>query len=573
MLRTLLLVVSLLLSQYSQAAFKSGQTDPFGQSSNDFVTVDQAFAFNAVQSGNQLNIDWQIKSGYYLYKKNITINAKNVISGPLTLPEGLPHRDEFFGKVEIYRDSLFLSLSLNGINPGASISIQYQGCADKGFCYPPETRTITLTPTQVKTTGLSSPVSEQNQIAAQLSDNYWTLFFMFALGIGLAFTPCVLPMYPILTSIVLGQRKLTRKQTFSLSFTYVQGMALTYTILGLIVASAGLQFQAYLQNPYVLSTLSLLFILLALSMFGLFSLQLPPSLQTRLNEWSNGQKGGTFGGVFVMGAISGLVCSPCTTAPLSGALIYVSQTGNLYIGALALYLLALGMGVPLIAVALFGQQILPRSGMWMDKVKQLFGFVLLSAPLFLLERILPATVSSLLWTLLATSAITWLLWASFRNDSGLKTKIAGVILSAGIAFITITGVLLPSWHESHSLAFIRVTTVSQLEQQLKQAKNDGKPVMIDFYADWCVACKEFEKYTFSSENVQQALSGYTLIQADVTANNQNDQALLKHLHILGLPTLLFWDKQGNTSPSTRITGFMNADDFMIHLDRINNIQP
>ncbi len=577
MLRTFSFIVLLLCPLLSFAALESGSDDNlFNNQSNRFVTVDEAFRFTAVQSGNTLNVDWQIKQGYYLYRKSIKINGTNVSLSPLSLPKGLIHQDEFFGQVEIYRDSLFLNQQLNDIRPQSSVVIEYQGCADKGFCYPPEARTIVLTP--VKTANNPPVISEQNQIASKLSDNYWTLFLMFALGIGLAFTPCVLPMYPILTSLVLGQKQLTKSQTFSLSFIYVQGMALTYTILGLVVASAGVKFQAYLQHPYVLSTLSILFVLLAVSMFGAFSLQLPSSIQTRLNEWSNGQKGGTFWGVFLMGAISGLVCSPCTTAPLSGALIYVSQTGNLYVGATALYLLALGMGVPLILVALFGQQILPRSGMWMDKVKQLFGFVLLSAPLFLLERILPNIISSLLWAMLSVALIVWLLLFVYKKNISNKIKILGTLLSVGLLALTIQYALIPAWNQYQSpkeqaLPFVYITNVDELEQQLAKAKEEHKPVMMDFYADWCVACKEFEKYTFTNEKVQQALADYILIQADVTANNPNDQALLKRLNVLGLPTLIFWDDKGNTETTTRVTGFMAAEDFIAHLEQLKQKDP
>lgn len=577
MLRIISLIFVLLYSNLSCATLEPpGNDNLFGNQSNHFVTVDEAFRFTAVQSGNTLNIDWQIKSGYYLYKKSIKINGINVSLVPLSLPNGLIHQDEFFGQVETYRDSLVLTQQLNEIQQKSSMIIEYQGCADKGFCYPPEARTIALTP--IKTANSFPVISEQNQIAAKLSDNYWTLFLMFALGIGLAFTPCVLPMYPILTSIVLGQKQLTKNQAFSLSFIYVQGMALTYTILGLVVASAGVQFQAYLQHPYILSTLSILFVLLALSMFGIISLQLPSSLQTRLNNLSNNQKGGTFWGVFLMGAISGLVCSPCTTAPLSGALIYVAQTGNLYIGASALYLLALGMGVPLIAVALFGQQVLPRSGMWMDKVKQLFGFVLLAPPLFLLERILPDTLSSFLWAVLSVSLIAWLLLSAYRNSISTKIKALSSLLSIALFALTINYLVMPAWHQYQSpqesaLPFVYVTNVDELEQQLATAKVEHKPVMMDFYADWCVACKEFEKYTFTNEKVQQALADYVLIQADVTANNPNDQALLKRLNILGLPTLIFWDSKSKTATTTRVTGFMTAEDFIIHLEQLNQIAP
>ncbi|MDC0610061.1 protein-disulfide reductase DsbD [Vibrio sp.] len=573
MLRLLFLISLCVFSQIASAAFESNSVSPFNNQSNRFVKVDEAFDFNASQTQDTVHIDWQIKSGYYLYRKSIKINGKDVSLTPLSLPDGLPHEDEFFGHVQIYRDSLFIKQSLSNIGYNSSISITYQGCADAGFCYPPESRTITLSPTSDAATPQIN-LSQQDQIAGQLSSDNWTLLLLFILGIGLAFTPCVLPMYPILTSLVFGQKELTKSKALTLSFIYVQGMALTYTILGLIVASAGLQFQAYLQNPYILVTLSILFILLALSMFGAFSLQLPSSVQTKLNDWSNEQQGGTLWGVFVMGAISGLVCSPCTTAPLSGALLYVSQTGNLYTGALALYLLALGMGVPLIAVAVFGQHVLPRSGAWMDKVKHLFGFVLLTAPLFLLERIIPDYLSKAFWGLLAVCTILWLAKTllSLKPSIGIKLLVSAILVT-GLA-LSINSFWIGAWKTYQSphqqaLPFVHVSTLSELQNVLAEAKKQNRPVMMDFYADWCVACKEFEKYTFTDERVQRTLADYVLVQADVTANNADDQELLKTLGILGLPTIQFWDQRGETQSQTRVTGFMNADTYLNHLNQLN----
>jgi len=566
-------VFILLFSQNSSADFNSTEQHFFTNETPSFVTVDNAFRFNAVQSGSQLSLDWQIAQGYYLYRKSITINGKDVHLNHITLPKGLTHLDEFFGTVDIYREALYLNIVMQNIQPHSTITIEYQGCADKGFCYPPEKKTINLTTTPLNITPQhhSQPriVSEQNHIAAKLSEDHWTLLMMFFLGIGMAFTPCVLPMYPIVTSIVLGNATTrTKSKTALLSFIYVQGMAFTYTLLGLVVASAGVAFQAYLQNPYILTSLSLLFILLSLSMFGVFSLQLPSAIQTYLNRWSNRQKGGSLWGVFLMGIISGLVCSPCTTAPLSGALLFVSQTGDLYIGAIALYLLALGMGVPLIAVAVFGQQALPKSGLWMNKIKQFFGFVLLSAPLFLLERLLPDATSRFLWAILIITTFIWLLTTLQKMTiaSGFKAFYR-LIFTIGLLF-SLNAILAPVWHQNHqrsSLPFISVTNITELTHQLALAKQAQKPVMIDFYADWCVACKEFEKYTFSDKGVQQALAHYNVIQIDVTANNSDDQALLNQLNILGLPTLQFWDSHGNTRSETRITGFMNSSVFLNHL--------
>lgn len=344
----------LVLSSPAMALFGNSQNSSFASGSNDFVPVDQAFPFNYFQQDHRITLDWQVKEGYYLYQQRLSFSAENVVLGDIQMENGQPYRDEFFGDVNIYTNPLFVNIPMQDWQPGAKLIVQYQGCAKAGFCYPPETRVIDITsftngdmapstmPTQTaspldtSTANASTPqpLTEQDQLASGLADNWWTPLLFLALGVGLAFTPCVLPMYPILTSIVLGSGKLSQRRALGLSLVYVQGMALTYTLLGLVVASAGLQFQAAMQHPYVLIGLSILFVTLALSMFGVYTLQLPSSVQTWLNNLSNKQQGGSSAGVFAMGAISGLVCSPCTTAPLSGALLYVAQSGDLLTGAL-----------------------------------------------------------------------------------------------------------------------------------------------------------------------------------------------------------------------------------------------
>lgn len=585
-----------MISSPAMALFGNNQTSTFGSGSNDFVPVDQAFPFNFFQQDHRLTLDWQVKEGYYLYQQRLSFSAENVTLGDIQMEDGQPYRDEFFGDVNIYTNPLFVNIPMQDWQPGAKVIVQYQGCAKAGFCYPPETRVIDIasftngdmapattlaqTPRHLETsttnTSTPQPLTEQDQLASGLADNWWTPLLFLALGVGLAFTPCVLPMYPILTSIVLGSGKLSQRRALGLSLVYVQGMALTYTLLGLVVASAGLQFQAAMQHPYVLIGLSILFVTLALSMFGVYTLQLPSSVQTWLNNLSNKQQGGSSAGAFAMGAISGLVCSPCTTAPLSGALLYVAQSGDLLTGGVALYALAMGMGIPLILVAVFGNKLLPKAGGWMDRVKTLFGFVLLAAPIFLLERILPEMWSTALWSALGIAAFGWLYHVKNSLEfGGWKQSSVGIIAVLGL--FASAQPALNYWFADSSqqaqtseVSFIKIRNVEELQQQLALAKQAKKPVMLDFYADWCVACKEFEKYTFHDPAVAAQLKQFVLLQADVTRNQAQDIELLQAQQVLGLPTIDFWDAQGNPVSNARLTGFMQAAPFLEHIQRISN---
>ena len=584
------------LSHSAYALFGNNDQGLELDSANSFVPVDQAFPFNYYQQDGKVLIDWQVKEGYYLYQHSLDFTGQNLTIGPVEMENGQPYQDEFFGEVSIYTQPLFVQVPLQSYQDGSQLVVKYQGCAKAGFCYPPEIRVIDIEPftpsadvatntastsakTEVSTQPTSTPIAEERSaapvskeagLAEQLGDSWWTPLLFLALGVGLAFTPCVLPMYPILTGIVLGGGKLSQGRALMLSFIYVQGMALTYTLLGLVVASAGMQFQAAMQHPYVLIGLSVLFVALALSMFGVYNLQLPSSVQTWLNNQSNKQQGGNTLGVFAMGAISGLVCSPCTTAPLSGALLYVAQSGDLFTGGIALYALAMGMGIPLMLVAVFGNKLLPKAGSWMDKVKIVFGFILLAAPIFLLERILPELWATVLWSALGFVAFGWLYHS--KNSlpfGGWKQSAVGIIAMLGL-FASAQPALNywfaeKSVEQTAQIEFARINTVEELEIQLIEAKKLGKPVMLDFYADWCVACKEFEKYTFHQADVENKLSGFVLLQADVTKNLPQDIELLKQMQVLGLPTIEFWDGKGNHVPNARVTGFMNAETFLKHM--------
>ncbi|HFK6083035.1 TPA: protein-disulfide reductase DsbD [Enterobacter cloacae] len=556
--------LTLILLLCSTSVF-AGLFDAPGRS--NFIPADQAFVFDFQQNQHDLNLTWQVKEGYYLYRKQVSITPAQASVGALQLPAGEWHEDEFYGKSEIYRQHLSVPVTVQQADKGATLTVTYQGCADAGFCYPPETRIVPLSEVKASAANVAPLPAEVKREGEPASDLPFSALWALLIGIGIAFTPCVLPMYPLISGIVLGgKQRLSTARALLLAFIYVQGMALTYTALGLVVAAAGLQFQAALQHPYVLIGLSVVFILLALSMFGLFTLQLPSSLQTRLTLLSNRQQGGSAGGVFAMGAIAGLICSPCTTAPLSAILLYIAQSGNMWLGGGTLYLYALGMGLPLILVTVFGNRLLPKSGPWMETVKTAFGFVILALPVFLLERIVGDVWGMRLWAMLGVAFSSWAFIVSLGAKSAWMRLVQIVLLAAALVSVR----PLQDWafgtpvaqNQAH-LNFIQIKNVDDLNQALAQAR--GKPVMLDLYADWCVACKEFEKYTFSDPQVQGALNGTVLLQANVTANNAQDKALLKQLNVLGLPTILFFNQQGEEQPGQRVTGFMDAAAFSAHL--------
>lgn len=549
-----------------------------------FLQVDEAFQIESEQRGDQLLLTLHIADDYYLYRHSLRFKGNNLTFSEPTLPEGTEHEDDFFGKTRVYYQQVSIAVLLKEVGENATLRVRYQGCTD-GLCYPPTDKLIDVAPLVTATTASTteaaqnvSPVSQQDQLAAALGhQGFWlSIVAFFALGLGLAFTPCVFPMYPILTGIIAGAgHRLSTGRAFLLSFVYVQGMAVTYTLLGLVVASAGLKFQAALQHPYVLIGLSVMFVLLALSMFGLYTLQLPSSLQTRLSGLSNRQQGGSVVGVAIMGMISGLVCSPCTTAPLSGALIYVAQSGDLWLGGAALYALSLGMGLPLLLLGTSGGKLLPKAGAWMDVIKQLFGFALLAVPILLLSRLWSDQVTTLAWLGWGLLLCGYLYHHNQHQPHSVAKSVRGfVLLLAMISAVVVGKDLLQPAPPAAITAdtsqtvpqFIRIKTLDDLKVQLAAAR--GKPVLLDLYADWCVACKEFEHKTFSDPAVRERFGQMVLLQADVTANDDADIELLNNLNVLGLPTLIFFDREGKELAGQRVTGFMGPAEFLGKLDQL-----
>ena len=559
-----------------------------------FLPVDDAFQFSAAKSENQENVivNWSIAEGYYLYQEKISVKLNQEEASSFDVPtfsiSPEDYNDPYFGLMKIFKKPVqaIFKASHPPLKAEDVVEIAYQGCTS-GFCYPPEVKEIKVADlpvaqiantekTSEKSTALSAqPKAEQDRLAESLFNSKYAVFGFFLLGLGLAFTPCVLPMLPLLSAIVIGQNQRPNMwRAFALSFVYVQGMALTYTLLGLIVAAIGLPFQVALQHPYVMIGLSIIFVLLALSMFGVFTLQLPSSLQTKLSLLSQQQKAGAFGGVFLMGMIAGLVASPCTSAPLSGALLYVAQSGDLFTGALTLYLLALGMGVPLILITLFGNKILPKSGMWMETVKKLFGFVMLALPVFLISRILPDEWTPRLWAMLGTAFFIWFAFQMPKNGTGWVFRILFLVA----AMISVKPLQAWVWGENSIPSALENKAVSHVEfkkvkseAELQQAlsENNKSLVMLDLYADWCVACKEFEKETFSDPSVQKAFGDMLLLQVDMTKNSEENRALMTKYKVLGLPTILFFNRDGKEIEGSRVNGFMPPVEFLQWIEKIS----
>ncbi|MBU3020393.1 protein-disulfide reductase DsbD [Aestuariibacter sp. A3R04] len=589
---TLVATFLLLLFTVSSAAqIPNVNTAPvFEQEEPEFLPVDEAFSFDFQQNNDELVIIFDIAEAYYLYKHQFKLVAKNVTLGEPDFPSALKKEDEFFGLTDVYYDQVSFTVPVLNAEEDGAVKVRFQGCADAGLCYPPTVKVIYLSAVG-KTTDTENAIvansesaedkavqSEQFNLAARLADKdnlYITLLLFLALGIGLAFTPCVFPMYPILSGIVLGQGKgVSLSRAFSLSFVYVQGMAITYSLLGLVVASAGVQFQAALQHPVILIIFTVLFVALALAMFGAYEIQLPSSWQSKLNDVSNHQKRGKMIGVFVMGVLSGLVASPCTTAPLTGILLFIAQTGDMTLGFISLYVLSIGMGIPLILFGMTGGKLLPKAGNWMNVVKVSFGFMMLAVAIIFVERMWRADYTDLMWAALGLATFSYY---SVMNQptaasffKGVRTFIItlGLFASAMVGYVTLFDSPVTAQHSATARAhpdFLVVKDLADLKAKLTAANAKGKTVMVDLYADWCVACKEFEKYTFPDPKVIDALSDTVWMQIDLTDNTPTNMVFQEEFDVLGLPTILFFNTSGEEISSARVTGFMKAEPFATHV--------
>lgn len=592
-----------------------------GVSKERVLPADQAFQVLIDPSdATSLEARWNIASGYYLYRDKIQLSlldAKGVNLKTLEIPSGEVKDDPYFGRQQVFHNRLTVRARLDreSTEPQTvQVRVDYQGCAEIGVCYPPlhQIASVALpalpatlkggspeatAPFGVPASGNSNrdtarlsvetrPVSEseQDRLARLLSEQrFWAIPVFFGFGLLLAFTPCVLPMIPILSGLIVGQGASSgRRKTFLLSLAYVLAMALTYSLAGLLAALLGQNIQAWFQNSWVLGLFSMLFVLLALSMFGLYELQLPNSIQNRLVAWSNRQRGGQYIGVAVMGLLSALIVSPCVAPPLIGALTFITVTGDLVLGGATLFALSLGMGAPLLAIGISAGHWLPQAGHWMERIKVAFGVMLLAVALWLLERILPPAATMLLWATLLIVTATYMgalqpvthgapAWRTLTKGIGLVFLIYGALLLFGVASggrdpwqpLRGAGVLAGATRERPALAFQQVKTTAEVDQILRSA--EGRSVLLDFYADWCASCHEMERYTFADHRVQDILAQMIILRADVTANDDADRELLKRFGIVGPPALVFFGPDGRERGEYRLMGFVEANAFIKHL--------
>ncbi|MGN2383854.1 protein-disulfide reductase DsbD [Pseudomonas juntendi] len=563
-MRVLLLFLTLLLAGPLQA-------NPFDVKP-DFLPVEQAFVLtHDRQADGQMRLYFQIKPGYYLYQKRLKFDGLPSDQQP-QLPPALNHHDEFFGDSAVYRDQLELLLPANA---QGQLRLGWQGCADAGLCYPPQTTSIDLG-------GSVAPAAEQasdQALASGLQQGHlvWSLLAFFGLGLLLAFTPCSLPMLPILAGLVLGNGASARRG-WLLAGVYVLSMALVYAALGVVAALLGASLQAWLQQPWLLGSLAGLFIILALPMFGAFELQLPAALRDRLDRAGRGTRGGNLYGAALLGALSGLLLGPCMTAPLAGALLYIAQSGDVLQGALVLFALGLGMGVPLLLLVTLGNRYLPRPGAWMDRVKAVFGFVFLAMALYTVRSLLPASLLLALagaWLV----ALAWAAWPALQRLPALRAVPLLGALWGGLLLVGAAaggddlwqplrpfagGAAAPATAAHAEDSFVTVSRPEDLQRELDAAKSRGQWVMLDYYADWCVSCKVMEKQVFSRSDVQAGLAGVHLLRLDVTANSPASKALLQRYQVPGPPSIIWIGPEGDERRARRITGEVDAAAFQQH---------
>lgn len=564
------------------------------QAAEDYLPPEQAFQLSGrMVDAQTLELSYRIADGYYMYRDRFHFSAEGATLGEPRFPAGKRKYDENFQQeVETYHQSVTARVPVSGAVDKFVVLAVSQGCADKGLCYPPMTLKLTMSAQaigqSVSPAGSEDAVrgsaggSDIDGIAAVLKGGkLWSILSLFfVLGIGLSFTPCVLPMLPILSSIIVGQQPAAgggRGRSFLLSVDYSLGMALVYTALGVAAGMLGEGLSAYLQNPWVLGAFALLMAGLALSMFDLYTLQVPASLQSKLSTASGGGSGKWLG-VFLMGAISALIVGPCVAAPLAGALLYISQTGNVMLGGSALFAMAMGMSVPLLLIGASAGALLPRAGAWMDAVKRFFGVLMLGTAWWMVSPVIPSWLQVAGWAALGIGYGAFLLWT--RPAGWMSRALGLVVVTLGLLQLVSVATggrdpLAPLSHlrgqsaAAHATDFVRICSSAELDVALQQnAAGERRPVMLDFYADWCVSCKEMERFTFTDERVKARFGQMLLLQIDVTANNADDRAMLKRFNLFGPPGIMFFDADGRELAQRRVIGYQDADRFISTLQNL-----
>ncbi len=603
-----------LLTSFSALSLHAGESS--GASKNlfandtkedEFLSPDVAFQLNlAAKDAQNITANFKIEPGYYLYKQRIKFMIKDAATGTIEaieLPAGDIKDDPNFGKQEVYHHDFTANIKLASAN-NPTIQATYQGCSEKGLCYAPQTKMfdIALDGTALQTNaGAASGASTNDGQATTLlkGGKLWLIAAgFFGFGLLLALTPCVLPMIPILSGIIVGDKKshhhaTSRLHSFNLSLAYVLGMALSYTLAGVAAGLSGQLLSNALQSPWILGSTALVFVILSFSMFGFYELRLPHSIENRMINTTNKLKGGQFIGVFIMGVISALIVSPCVAAPLAGALLYISQTHDVILGGVALFALSLGMGVPLLLIGASAGHVLPKAGVWMTAVRNFFGVIMLAVAIYIISPALPIGIQMMLWAALLIIPAIYLHaldnlplnsatgrshpWMRFWKGIGIILLVLGIALLIGAVsgakspLQPLAGLRLASAnHNGATLPFTRIKNTAELDAQIDAAK--GKIVMLDFYADWCVSCKEMEQFTFSDPNVQKSLKNVVLLQADVTENTAEDLALLKRFNLFGPPGIIFFNRSGQEIKPSKVVGYEDATNFLAIVNQVNSLK-
>ncbi len=612
------ILIFLLLPTFGVSAAESSLLENLLSSEFDTedepLHVDKAFKFsNLPVDNNKILLRWDIADKHYLYNhafKFVLENDKDLSLGKVVIPPGEPKTDQFFGDISVYHDGVDISLPFSRKSPAAintNLKVTYQGCAERGICYPPKTQTIPITLAansagdSIATMPIKSPQAttepainkpdtdnfnlnqEQDDLLGALESGnlLWIIAAFFGAGLLLSFTPCVFPMVPILSGIITGHKgEVTTQKAFVLSLVYILAMALVYTLIGVVSGIIGESIQAWFQKPWVLLSFGFIIVLMALSMFGLFALQMPQAIQSKASHFSNQQKSGSLFGVAIMGMLSALIVGACSTPVMAVAIGYIGKTADPVLGGMSLFAMSLGKGLPLLIIGTSAGKLLPEKGPWMDKIKYVFGALMLAVALYIVDPVFSTRVMMGLWAALLIGCGVYMGafnnnllsgWQTLFKALGLVAIIYGIIMLVGMA--TGKGQLLSPLKglsggnvvaEKH-LEFKRIKSVSDLDKYLATAKQNQQFVMLDFYADWCKSCLELEEFTFSDSKVQKTLDNVVLLQADVTQNDDIDKALLKRFKINGPPAILFFDKDSNEIRKYRLNGFFEPTAFVQHV--------